>query len=56
MGLLDRIEEEESVEETPVEKPKQEKEKKPRRSRRSKAAKSEDTPVATAEKPRKNPK
>tara|TARA_Y100000768_G_scaffold388879_1_gene388194 strand:+ start:11992 stop:12807 length:816 start_codon:yes stop_codon:yes gene_type:complete len=56
MGLLDRIDEEESVEETPVEKPKQEKEKKPRRSRRSKAAKSEDTPVATAEKPRKNPK
>ena len=28
MGLLDRIDEEESVEETPVEKPKQEKEKK----------------------------
>jgi len=27
MGLLDRIDEEESVEETPVEKPKQEKEK-----------------------------
>ena len=50
MGLLDRIDEEESVvDEPPVEKPKQEKEKKSRRSRRSKAAKSEGTPAATVE-------
>ncbi len=42
MGLLDRIDEEDSVEETPVEEAKQEKEKKPRRSRRTKAAKKEE--------------
>ena len=56
MGLLDRIDEEESVEETPVEKPKQKKEKNPRRSRRSKASKSEDAPVATAEEPSSEPR
>ena len=45
MGLLDRIDEEESIDETPVEKPKEEKPKKSRR--RSK--KKEETVVATAE-------
>jgi len=47
MGLLDRIEEEESVEAAPVEKPKEEKTKKPRRNRRSKDSKTDEAPVVT---------
>ncbi len=49
MGLLDRIDEEESVEETPVEKPKEEKAKKPRRGRKSRPAKSEEVVAETVE-------
>ena len=52
MGLLDRIDEEEAVAETPVAEPvKKAKESKPRRSRRSKAAKVEPT-VTSDEEPR----
>jgi len=52
MGLLDRIDEEDAVEETPVAEPvKKAKQSKPRRARRSKAAKVEPT-VSSDEEPR----